>query len=346
MTSRISRVMNAIRRQPGTPVARGELTLDPAFARDFLTWRTRGRATAPLSDTDLLIECCRSLQLDLVCLQAGNGREGEPDPPGNPVDVIRFAEQDIFVFWVVNGSFQTAMTCGDMMAFLMKNRRRSRRGRRRASSGYPARWTAAMAEGVAAGAHGIIIADDIAYQQSTYISPTFVEQHLLPVWREQTTFVRDMGVPVFFHSDGNLNTVLPYIAAAGFDGLQCVEPSAGMDLAEIKRTYGGDLCLMGNVDPALLSEPDGPDGAENSHDRLRRAVIDVMAEAGDGGLHFRDLQRAFMPGCRPPLVDRMYRLAAGLDPASTGMSPFGGSSRNTSPDPHGIRIGFSDHELD
>ena len=319
MTSRISRVMNAIRREPGIPVARGELTLDPAFARDFLTWRTRGRATAPLSDTDLLIECCRSLQLDLVCLQAGNGREGEPDPPGNPADVIRFAEQDLFVFWVVNGSFQTAMTCGDMMAFLMKTAAAPDEvaGELKRISG---QVTAAMAEGVAAGAHGLIIADDIAYQLSTYISPTFIERHLLPVWHEQTAFARDLGVPVFFHSDGNLNTVLSHIAAAGFDGLQCVEPSAGMDLAEIKRAYGGDLCLMGNVDPALLSEPDNPDDAENSHDRLGRAVADVMAAAGDGGLIFGTCSGLYA-GMSPALVDRMYRLAAELDPAASGMSP-------------------------
>lgn len=319
MTNRISRVMNAIRRQPQTPVARGELTLDPSFARDFLKWRTRGRATGPLSDTDLLIECCRSLQLDLVCLQSGNGGEGEPGPPPTPANVRRIADQDIFVFWIVNGSFQTAMTSGDMMAFLVKIAAAPDEvaGEFERISG---RVTAVMAEGVAAGAHGIIIADDIAYQQSTYVSPRFIERHLLPVWRKQTAFARDLGVPVFFHSDGNLNTVLPLIAAAGFDGLQCMEPSAGMHLAGIKRTYGGDLCLMGNIDPALLSEPDDSDDAENFHDRLGRAVTDVMAEACNGGLIFGTCSGLYA-GMSPALVDYMYRLASELDRASDRMAP-------------------------
>ncbi len=313
MTSRISRVMNAICRRSGAPVARGELTLEPAFARDFLAWQTQRPLPETLSDTDLLVGCCRALGLDLVCLQAENSGEGEA-PPGNPAAVRQIADQGLFVFWVVNGAFQTAMTQGEMMAFLMKIAAAPETVGAQLER-LSERVTAAMAEGVAAGAHGIILADDIAYQQSTYISPTFVERHLLPVWRRQTAFARELGVPVFFHSDGNLKPVLSYIAAAGFDGLQCMEPSAGMDLVEIKKTYGGDLCLMGNIDPALLSEPDDPEGAGNLHEPLRSAVKDVMAAAAGGGVIFGTCSGLY-EGMSPARVDYMYRLVSELDPAT------------------------------
>ena len=55
-------------------------------------------------------------------------------------------------------------------------------------------------------------------------------------------------MPVFMHTDGNINTVMERIVDCGFDGLQSLQPSAGMDIAQIKKEYGTRLCLMGNVD--------------------------------------------------------------------------------------------------
>ena len=66
--SSISPVMNVIRHQPGTPIAIGELTLDLKFAGDFLSWRENDVVPDALSDNDLLIACCQSLMLDLVCI--------------------------------------------------------------------------------------------------------------------------------------------------------------------------------------------------------------------------------------------------------------------------------------
>ncbi|MFX0181385.1 MAG: uroporphyrinogen decarboxylase family protein, partial [Candidatus Hodarchaeota archaeon] len=36
----------------------------------------------------------------------------------------------------------------------------------------------------------------------------------------------------------------------GFDGLHSLEPTAGVDLALIKRKVGNNLCLLGNIDVA------------------------------------------------------------------------------------------------
>ena len=143
--------------------------------------------------------------------------------------------------------------------------------------------TADMAAAVAAGAHGIIIADDIAYRQSTYMAPQWLGRHLLPLWQDQVAAARDSGVPVLFHSDGNLNRVLPYIVAAGFDGLCGLEPAAGMDVREIRRGCARQLCLMGTLDPGLLcGQPGGPD-ADGGYDRLTRALADEMAAGRQAG---------------------------------------------------------------
>ncbi len=318
MTS-LSRVMAAIRHEPGTPFARGELTLGLKFARDFLSWRENGAVANSLSDTDLLIACCQALKLDLVCIQSQETTGNAADLAAKPTDIPRIADEGLFVFWVVNGSFQTAMARRGAMTLLMdiaESPDEICKELRQLSD----QVIAAMAQGVSAGAHGIIIADDIAYSQNTYLPPDFVKQHLLPIWQSQVTTAKDLGVPVFFHSDGNLNAVLPTIVAAGFDGLQCIEPASGMDIQEIKARYGQALCLMGNIDPSLLSEEGRQRNTETRYARLRRAVFDLMASAGgDGGFIFGTCS-GLHAGMSPELVQYMYHLASEPDTAPPAMS--------------------------
>ncbi len=306
----IARVRAAIRHKPGARLARGELTLDRKFAGDFLRWRKKSTPANALSDTDLIIACCRALKLDLVCIQSQGIAAEESCLWGKLTDIPRITDEGLFVFWVVNGSFQSAMARLGAMKLL------------KALAAAPDevcqvlqqrsnQVMTAMVQGVNAGAHGIIVADDIAYRQNTYMPPDFVKQHLLPIWQTQVKAARDLGVPVFLHSDGNLNGILPTVVAAGFDGLQCIEPTAGMDLPAIKARHGKALCLMGNIDPALLFEQGSQLNVEPRCERLRRAVLDLTASVadGNGGLIFGTCS-GLHAGMAPELVQYMYDLAA------------------------------------
>lgn len=301
----ISRVSDAIRHRTVWPPVRGEMVIDRRFALDFLSWQSDGAPPAIRSDADLLIACCRSLKLDLVCLQSDPIVLDESNLALNPGDIGRFVHSGLFVFWVVNGVFQAAAARRGMMPLLMeigKSPREAGAALCRASG----RSIAAMARGAAAGAHGIIIADDIAYRQNTFVSPDFVEHYLLPVWRTQVKSAQDLGVPVFLHSDGNLNPVLPFIVDAGFDGIQCLEAAAGMDIRQIKKKYGDVLCLMGSIDPSLLARPSRTQGSEAQRDRLRRAVTDAVTHARDGGFIFGTCS-GLHDGMSPNLVGYMFR---------------------------------------
>lgn len=315
----ISRVLKTIRRLPVSSPVRGELTLDVEFARAFLQWRSPDVAVDSSSPSDLLIDCCHALQLDLICLQSEKGPDNEAELSVNSKKIGRVVDAGLFVFWVVNGPFQEAMRRRGMMAFLTEIARSP-------AAVDSELWQVAdsvteiMARGIAAGAHGIILADDIAYQQSTYASPDFIEQRLLPIWQALTATAGKLGVPVFFHSDGNLNAVLPMIAAAGFDGLQCMEPAAGMNIRQIKQTYGHKLCLMGNLDPALLCENEPGRGAEDQRDRLKQAVSSLLAAVGDQGGFIFGTCSGLHAGMSPELVHYMYQLVSDLNPASPGGS--------------------------
>jgi uroporphyrinogen decarboxylase len=310
----ISRVTDAIRHRNVSPLARGELVLDRGFALKFLNWQSDDAMAGIRSDADLLIACCQSLKLDLVCLQ---NDPVAPDGSGfalKPDDIGRFINSGLFVFWVVNGAFQTVAVQRGMMPLLMeiaKSPREAGFALRRASG----QSIAAMACGAAGGAHGMILADDIAYRQNTFISPDFVEHHLLPIWRNQVKSAHDLGVPVLLHSDGNLNPVLPFIVGAGFDGIQCLESAAGMDIRRIKKKYGDALCLMGSIDPSLLARPSLTRASESLRNRLRRAVTDAVAHAQGGGFIFGTCS-GLHDGMDPELVRYMFRLVDEPDTAS------------------------------
>lgn len=309
----MARVTDAIGHRPVAPVVRGELTVDPAFARDYLSWRSYGRDQETLSNSDqVIIACCQALKLDLVGIPCGASEDGASVPDGTKTDFAPYAAAGLCVFAVLDGAFQKTVASGRLMTLLAEIARCPEEvaaALRCASR----QVTAAMTAAVAAGARGIIIADDIAYRQSTYMAPDFVARHLLPVWRAQVAAAGDLGVPVFFHSDGNLNRVLPHIVAAGFDGLQCLEPTAGMMISEIKERCGKALCLMGNIDPALLYPCSDLAGVKHDTGDLQRAATELIRLAVEkSGLIFGTCS-GLHGGMSPERVDFMYRLACQPD---------------------------------
>lgn len=99
------------------------------------------------------------------------------------------------------------------------------------------------------GADAIMIADDIAYNTGAFLPPHIMDQVAYPFYKAAVREIkRYKDVPVFLHTDGDIRKMLEKIAACGFDGLHSLQPSAGMDIARVKKEYGSSLCLMGNID--------------------------------------------------------------------------------------------------
>lgn len=309
METRISKVNNTIHHLSGASVPKGEFVLEPESARRFLAWKYGEPSKRSVPGVEAVVACCRELTLDLVCIQSEPHFTTAPDDTLNLDDIDLVIKNDFFVFWIVNGAFQSLMNQQGMMS-LFTDISQSPDKVSEALQHASAKATATMEKGVQAGAHGIIMADDIAYNQGTYISPAFLQQYLLPLWKHQVDCAKKLDVPIFFHSDGNLSTVLPDVVDAGFDGLQCMEPAAGMDLTTIKSQYGKKLCLMGNVDPALLSSQDNADHGVSSNSSLSRVVSELMAAARtDGGIIFGTCS-GLHGGMDPEKVDFMYQCAS------------------------------------
>lgn len=306
--TRIQRVQAAIRHRPGAGIPTGELTMDRSFLKALLAWNGRHNVEK-IGYMQMLIEGSRLLRHDLVCLQSNPAGSDSGDPSLPLRRIARLVDADLFVFWIVDGAFQRTMGRYDFMAF-MQAIAASPDAVAREMENASRQVTACMEQGVGHGTHGVIIADDIAYQAGPYMSPEFGRRYLLPIWRRQTLAARALHVPVFFHSDGNINPFVPLVVEAGFDGLQCIEPAAGMDIFAIGRTYGSRLCLMGNIDPSLLCGPDNSKTGGQDSRRLDRAVADLIAGFGDHGGLILGTASGLHAGMSPDRVCHMAALAS------------------------------------
>jgi uroporphyrinogen decarboxylase len=129
---------------------------------------------------------------------------------------------------------------------------------------------------IRAGADAIVVADDYAGNNGPFFSPAVAREFAIPRLKRMVDAIHEEGGKVIKHSDGNLMPILDQIVAAGVDGLNPIEPLAGMDIGEMKRLYGSRLCLIGNIDCGQLL----PHGTA---EEVEAAVKDCIAQAGTGG---------------------------------------------------------------
>ena len=131
------------------------------------------------------------------------------------------------------------------------------------------------------GADGIVIGDDVAFNTGVFLPPHIMEQNVFPFWNQAVKEIKAYkNVPVFLHSDGNVNAVLEKVTEAGFDGIQSLQPSAGMDIGEVKKKYGNRLCLWGNIDLDYIM-------CHASPDEVRASVKETIEKSRSGwGIYF------------------------------------------------------------
>jgi uroporphyrinogen decarboxylase len=63
---------------------------------------------------------------------------------------------------------------------------------------------------------------------------------------------RSLGFYVIKHTDGNILPILDSLLAAHPHALHSLDPQGGIDIAQLKRRVGNQVCLIGNVNCALL----------------------------------------------------------------------------------------------
>jgi len=106
-------------------------------------------------------------------------------------------------------------------------------------------------------------------------------------------------VPVIWHSDGNIEPLLPMAAEAGFVGVHGFEPAAGFDLAKMKLEFGQRLVLVGNIDLRVLFNAD--------LDAVRGEVSRCVEQGAPGGGYMIATCNSVYDGMNPSAVSEMFR---------------------------------------
>jgi len=125
---------------------------------------------------------------------------------------------------------------------------------------------------------GLWIYDDMASNLGPMFSPRAADEVLVPVWAEMVQAFKGAGArKVVLHSDGNIGPLLDRFIEIGIDGINPVEPKAGMDLPALRERYGDRLALLGGFDNAHILPRGEPD-------EVRRHVQRIVEVARNGGV--------------------------------------------------------------
>jgi methylmalonyl-CoA mutase cobalamin-binding domain/chain len=109
-------------------------------------------------------------------------------------------------------------------------------------------WCAKFcAAAVKNGVDFIWTADDVAFKTGMFLPPALMRELWLPKLQRIHAPALAAGKPIMFHSDGNVDELVPMLLEAGVDCLNPLDPY-GVDYREIKRKFGDRLCLSGNID--------------------------------------------------------------------------------------------------
>ena len=129
--------------------------------------------------------------------------------------------------------------------------------------------------------------EDMAYKTGPLISPEWVERFMLPRYQQMTDFLRSQGIDVIhIDSDGNVNELIPVWLKAGITFPWPLEAAAEMDAVALRKMYGRDLILSGNIDKRLF--PKGKDA-------IREEVMSKVPFLLESGVYFPCLDHAVPP---------------------------------------------------
>jgi uroporphyrinogen decarboxylase len=158
---------------------------------------------------------------------------------------------------------------------------------------------------IRAGAEIIVLGDDYAHNKGPLMSPELFREFIAPRLAKMVDLIHDEGAFCIKHTDGYLYPILDMIIAAGPDGLNPIEPAAGMELRRVKARYGARICLVGNIDCAQLL-------VHGTEEEVWEAVRRAIDDAATGGGFMLSSSNSIHSGCNPRNFVAMVEAAKAL----------------------------------
>ncbi|HET6383537.1 MAG TPA: uroporphyrinogen decarboxylase family protein [Armatimonadota bacterium] len=102
------------------------------------------------------------------------------------------------------------------------------------------------------GLDGFALCADYCFNDGPFLSPAQFSEFVTPYLSRLVRGYRERGFYVIKHTDGNIMPILDQLVQAEPHALHSLDPQGHVDIAEVKRRYGRQVCLIGNVNCGLL----------------------------------------------------------------------------------------------
>jgi uroporphyrinogen decarboxylase len=122
------------------------------------------------------------------------------------------------------------------------------------------------------GLDGFALCADYCYNDNPFLSPGVFAEVVAPYLTKLCRGLRDLGFYAIKHTDGNIMPIIDQLVAAAPHALHSLDPQGGVDIAEVKRRYGGQVCLIGNVNCGLLSSGTEEEAIESARYCIRHGM--------------------------------------------------------------------------
>jgi len=122
----------------------------------------------------------------------------------------------------------------------------------------------------------VVLPEDMSYNKGSFISIKHFTEFFVPRYKRITQYLRSRGVQVIFvDSDGNCEQLISGWLEAGINGVFPLEVRAGMDAVELRKEYGDELILAGNIDKNALAE-----GPKKIEEEVQLKLPSLLQEGG------------------------------------------------------------------
>ena len=147
------------------------------------------------------------------------------------------------------------------------------------------------------GLDGFALCSDYCFNVGPFLSPSQFSEFITPYLAKLTRGYRDMGFHVIKHTDGNIMPIVDQLVQTNPHAIHSLDPQGHVDIAEVKRRYGKQVCLIGNVSCSALDTGTDEQVMESARYALRHGM--------PGGGYIFSTSNCIYTGMRLPRYELM-----------------------------------------
>lgn len=118
---------------------------------------------------------------------------------------------------------------------------------------------------------GVTLMDDWGTQKTLLISPALWREFYKPLYKDYCDILHSKGKYVFFHSDGNIESIYPDLIEIGMNAIN--SQLFCMDIERLGELHAGKITFWGEIDRQTILPFGTPDDVRSAVRRVSKAVI-------------------------------------------------------------------------